>query len=446
MCEQVFFVVLSALVLMCFVSALPAVEGPVVIKHVNIVDVEQNLILPDMDLIISDGKILQAAPTATDEPAGARVYDCKGKYAVPGLFEFHAHMVGVAFPDEPKQAIVLKEFLNLGITQVRDVGGPLDVLKSLTERIAADPGSGPMIFYSGPMLERSPMMWAAKNEMFPGFTVGIDTKADVDSMLTALKEGGASLIKTFNRFDPEIYAYLVQKARELDLPITHDPGTPLFNRIPVDMAMGLGITCFEHGKALWPCILTPTLQAEHDSVLATNPPDQAKAQQMAMKVFMQGVNSIDAEKLDRLAQRMADEGTFYCPTIKVFQVMGEAEGENQFLIKTLEEISKHITRELIKHGVRIMVGVDSCLPILHDEMDNLKELGLPEIDILRGATLYPSRWLRVDDRYGSLNEGKLANIVIVDEDPLTDISNLRKVHLVLKDGLVVFEGETKQER
>lgn len=437
------------LVLLCLIplggfaqnSAALTMEGAMLLSNVNVVDVEQNLILPDMDILVQNGKIQRITPSGNLALPGLQVIDCSGRYAVPGLFECHAHMMAMSLPDEPEQAEVLKEFLNLGITQVRDVGGPLDMLKALTERIAADPGSGPRIFYSGPMLERSPMMWADRNEQYPGFTVGIDTQADVDSMLIRLKQDGASLIKTFNRFDPEIYAYLVQKAREIDLPITHDPGTPLFNRIPVDKAMDLGITCFEHGKALWPCILRDDLQAEHDSILAINPPDQEKAQKLAMKIFMSGTNSISPEKLDLLAQRMASEGSFYCPTIKVFQLMGEQEGENQFLVKTLEEMSKYITRALIKHGVRMLAGVDNCFPLLHDELENLKELGLDEMEILRSASLYPALWLRVQDQYGSLSEGKMASIVIVDENPLSDISNLRQVRLVLKDGLKVFEKE-----
>ena len=422
----------------------PKYGEPILLKHINIIDVKQNTVQENMDVLLKKGLIKKIYPTKPKNPKGTTIIDCTGKYAVPGLFEFHAHLCHLESIEKLRDMHVLQKFLDKGITQVRDVGGPIDVLKHMKDGVSADPGSGPDIFYAGPMLEKSPLMWATQNEKNPGFTVAMDTKADVDSIMIVLKQNGASLVKTFNKFDPNIYAYLVKQARKNNLPVTHDPGTPLFNRIPMDKAIDMGITCFEHGKAPWPCVLTDELQAEHDSLLAMIPPDPAKTQAFAMKVFGLGTDSVSEEKLGRLTDKMVEKGVFFCPTISVFKFMLENGGENKGMMQILDTMAAYFTREMIAHGVKIMVGVDNCFPMTLGEMSYLKELGLSDIEILRGATEYPAKWLNVDNKYGSLAANKKANILILDDNPCADIENINKTFLVLKDGIVVFEQRTEE--
>jgi len=125
--------------------------------------------------------------------------------------------------------------------------------------------------------------------------------------------------------------------------------------------------------------------------------------------------------------------------------MLESAGENKGMVQILDTMAAYFTRELIAHGVKIMVGVDNCLPMTLDEMGYLKELGLSEIEILRGATIYPAKWLNVDNQYGSISASKKANILIMDENPITDIANISKTYLVLKDGLVVYQEDEEKD-
>jgi imidazolonepropionase-like amidohydrolase len=424
---------------------IPKYEGPVLLKHINVIDVEHNTVQEDMDVLLEKGLIKKISPSKSKNAKGATIIDCSGKYAVPGLFEFHAHLCHLQSIEQLRDMNVLQRFLDKGITQVRDVGGPIDVLKHMKDNVSADPGCGPDIFYAGPMLEKSPLMWAAQNENNPGFTVAIDTIADVDSIMVVLKHNGASLVKTFNKFDPDIYAYLVKQARKNHLPVTHDPGTPLFNRIPMDKAIDMGITCFEHGKAPWPCVLKDELQATHDSLLAMVPPDPAKTQAFAMQVFGLGTDSVSDEKLARLADKLVEKGIYFCPTISVFKSMLENTTENKGMMQIMDTMSAYFTREMIAHGVKIIVGVDSCFPTTLEEMSYLKELGLSDIEILRGATEYPAKWLNVSNQYGSIKAKKKANILVVDDNPCADIENINKTFLVLKDGIVVFKQGAEED-
>jgi len=108
-------------------------------------------------------------------------------------------------------------------------------------------------------------------------------------------------------------------------------------------------------------------------------------------------------------------------------------------VQILDTMAAYFTREMIAHGVKIMVGVDNCFPMTLGEMSYLKELGLSDIEILRGATEYPAKWLNVDNQYGAIAANKKANILILDGNPCADIENINKTFLVLKDGIVVIE-------
>lgn len=96
-------------------------------------------------------------------------------------------------------------------------------------------------------------------------------------------------------------------------------------------------------------------------------------------------------------------------------------------------------KESTKRKVKILVGHDGCSPtLLFTEMKLLRERGLPELEIIRGATVYPAKWLGVEDRYGSISPGMLANLIILNKNPLEDIVNFESRYMVIMKGQVVF--------
>jgi len=92
-------------------------------------------------------------------------------------------------------------------------------------------------------------MWENFNKILPEFTVAINSKEDVKNIIRDLSNSCISFVKTFNKFDIDVFKYFVGEAKEYGLPVTHDPGTPLFHSVPMDIAIDFGIRCFEHGKA-----------------------------------------------------------------------------------------------------------------------------------------------------------------------------------------------------
>ncbi len=435
-------------------AELEAVTGRILLQNVRVLDVERGVMSEPQDVLIEGGRIA-AVGDVEDDAGTARTVDCTDKYALPGLFDCHTHLAHLTDEEACGVEAGLEALVAHGITQIRDVGGPVDVLEGMSRRIAAGELVGPELFYAGPMLESTPLTWGKVNEELSGFTVALDTTEDVDRVLPELARHGACLLKTFGGIDPEVYPHLADVARRHSLRITHDPGEPLFHRVPMDVAIELGITSFEHAKAPWPVVLVDELREEHDALVGPEVSDMARMGVM-MKAFGLGVDSVDRERLRTLARTMKEKGVHLCPTMQVFDSMGEMAvemvKEEQGLeevpapmremigksIEAMEAVSRLFVAEFAEQGVLLMVGQDGFEPEgTFAEMRWLRECGVSEAEILRGATLYPARWLGVDDRLGSLAPGKQANVLIVDGNPLEDISHAASTFLVIQNGRIV---------
>ena len=279
-----------------------AEQAPVLLRHLRVFDPATGVMSEPQDILITAGRI---SALGRDLKPGSPVeeIDCDGKFAVPGLFDCHVHLVHLTDKGGDTLRATLAEFVARGVTHVRDVGGPMDVLRRLQEQTSSGEMPGPEVFYAGPMLEHSPLLWDRFNEEFPGFTVAVDSTAAVDSILDVLSAQGACMIKTFNKQDPAVYRHLVEVARRLSLRIVHDPGEPLFHSVPMDVALDLGVTSIEHAKSPWPVVLKDELKLEHDALLG---PGQEKMAKMAvfMKAAGLGVSPIDSSSSRSLMAMM----------------------------------------------------------------------------------------------------------------------------------------------
>lgn len=429
-------------------------QAPVLLQHLRVFDVSTGVMSEPQDILIAAGRI-SALGRNLKPGSPVEEIDCAGKYAVPGLFDCHIHLVHLTDKGGDTLRTTLAGFVARGITHIRDVGGPIDVLHRLKERVTSGEMLGPEIFYAGPMLEHSPLTWDRFNKEYPGFTVAVDSTADVDSILNALSQQGASMIKTFNKQDPAVYRHMVEAARRLSVRIVHDPGEPLFHAVPMDVALDLGITSIEHAKSPWPVVLKDGLKQEHDALLGPGKEQMAKMG-VLMKAAGLGVGSISEDRLRQLAEKMKESHAFLCPTLFVLMnAEKEAieESRKQMgvdslpaparqMIKTIvggmAAVSRHIVHEFAGYGVKMLVGQDGDDPAAtFTEMRFMKEAGVPEAEIIKGATLYPAQWLGVDDRLGSIAPGRQADILVVNGDPLADIAQMESTFLVVRDRRVM---------
>ena len=429
-----------------------AAESGILLFNARVFDASTGRMSAETSILI-EGDQIKAVGKLEDLQGGIKRIDCTGKFVLPGFFDSHTHLAMLtASPSGPsgwdRAEDALKHFVTGGITQVRDLGGPLEIMKKMAEKTKSGEILGPEIFYAGPMLEKAPLFWERNNKILPGFTVAVNTKEDVDRLIPELAANGACLVKTFNKMDPEVYEHLASSAKENNLKVVHDPGTPLFNMIPLDKAIDLGITSIEHGKAPWPAVLTDELQEKHDRLLAENASPEAKSA-LSKEIFAAGTQTVSMDKLRKLIQTMVDKDVCCCPTLLApvmiskqplpKQMSEEERASSKKAIDTLVRMSDFFTGEMIRGGVKILVGQDGVNPSgAFSEMRLLKDCGLAEPEIIKGATIYAARWLGVDDRLGSISPGKQANIVVLDHNPLDDIDNVKSTFLVFKQGKEVF--------
>jgi imidazolonepropionase-like amidohydrolase len=402
------------------------------------------------DILVENGRIAEVGRRIVGSKTGKQV-ECAGKFAVPGLFDCHTHLVHLTKGGEEEVRTKLAAFVANGVTQVRDVGGPIDIIGGMGRRIAGGEMVGPEMFYTGPMLEGSPLTYEEINEEYPGFTVAVDTTEDVDRLLPDLAHQGASCIKVFNKMDREVFRHLAAVARRELLRVALDPGMPLFHRLPMGEAVEMGVTSIEHAKAPWPVVLTDELREQHDALLAK---DAGEMTQMAftMRVSMLGAKSVSLERLRDLADEMRSKNACLCPTMQVFVTMEEMAVEQskkkmgitempEMRRAGMEEVSRLVVREFADRGVRLLVGQDGCEPGgAFGEMRRLKDCGVSEAEIIKSATIYPAEWLGVADRLGSISPGKQASILVVDGNPVEDIGQLESTFVVIQNGRIVFQA------
>jgi imidazolonepropionase-like amidohydrolase len=437
----------------------------ILLKNGNVFDAKQGTFRSDLDILIEGDIIKEVGKIDLGGESGVKQIDCSLKYVLPGLFECHAHLTVLTNqPEEEKKAIrkecgikhtaegddlekqVLEEFVRNGITQVRDCGGPVKTLRAMRDKISQREYVGPDLFYAGPMLEKSPLRGEENNKRWPGFTVAVDSKQDAENIVEEISGEGASLVKTFGKFDEDVLKHLLEKAKDRNLPVTHDPGPTFFHAVPVDKAIDLGIRCIEHGKSPWYFALKDDLKSEHDRLVSDDP--QAK-EAFVEKVFAIGADSISMPKLQRLIEKMVDNDVYICPTLRVFrhyveqpEQFNDKEPEKfRKRFEVLYEVARVITEEIAKGGIRILVGCDGWSPIFtFEEMEELKYVGLSEAEIIKGATIYPAQWLGKAHEYGSISVGAKANILILRENPLKQIKSTRTTCAVLKNGVAAFQN------
>jgi len=420
------------------------------LKNSNVFDVEKGIFRNNIDILVENDIIKEIGKVSEAGEESLPHIDCSGKFALPGLFECHAHLAFLTTEGAATKQRMLKEFVLKGITQVRDVGGPLEILKKMTDEISSGELLGPEIFYAGPMLEKSPLHWEKFNKELPGFTVAINTKEDARSIIQELSNGGARLVKTFNKFDVEIFKCLISEAEEHNLPVTLDTGSPPFYSIPMDMAIDLGVRCFEHAKAPWTDVLKNDIKLEYNKLLAA---EVGQKEDFQSKILSLSIESISPVKLQQLIDKILQNNVYMCPTLHALQAFAKHPPdkkpeemskdqlkEHQRRIEIYSHIFSFFTRELIKRNTKILVGQDGDNPeFTLDEMQLLKECGLPESEIIKGATIYPAEWLGVYGQLGSISPKKKANILILNRNPLENIQNIKTVHAVLQNGRIVFQ-------
>lgn len=424
----------------------PQPAKPLVLDQVTIIDVTKGLAQPGMTVVIEGARIEQRGPSGTlNLPRGARVVDAGGKYVIPGLWDMHVHLVfGDWFPGGREIALPL--FLANGVTGVRDMGGDLEPLLSWRREIEHGALEGPRLVLSGPMLD-------GPEPRFPS-SIPISTPEDGRKAVRDLKRRGADFIKLQSLIPRDAVFAIAAEAKAQGISFAgHVP-----DAVRASEASKAGQKSFEHLIGIFEG--SSPLEDEFltggkgpGKFLASYHPERARALfrllaenetwQCPTLVWERGSNLLDQrdlphDPLGKYAPESWKNGTWKRFTEMIV---------NQFNVDDLATRKRFVEKEVSmvgemqRAGVPFLAGTDTAAGVyvlpgfsLHEELELFVAAGFSPSEALATATSQPAKFLHMEDRLGSVEKGKLADLLLLDKNPLEDIRNTRAIFAVVANG------------
>lgn len=406
-----------------------------------------------------------------DKLKGASVIDAHGQYAIPGLWDMHTHLT---FHPSLNDRISTFHIAN-GITSVRDLGGVLDDVLAFRRQAQQPHAVAPYIWLAGPLLDGSPPMFDGSPESHgPAMSLAVDTPEEAVRQVDALVDHGINVIKPYSMLRPEVFSAIVKRAHQRGLKVAgHIP-----YRMTVRQAVEAGIDNIEHLSNInFDCAHNAQgLIDERIAILAAPHKNVHAAKRALYPVFYKSLANQDQAQCDALIRTLVDKNIWVTPTIHTgtfrmrrlyepywldesrylpeplrtqwkkrwvnLKVPLKATQDKPFDINTYGKWAEQTVKQMHAAGVKFLAGSDPVgirLPgfSLHDELRALVLAGVTPLAALQAATLHPAQFFEVDNQQGSIAVGNVADIVLLDADPLADISNTRKINTVILRGKVL---------
>ena len=364
-------------------------------------------------IIIRDNTIDFAGPSAEAKiPSEAERVDLKGLTVLPGLIDAHYHN------DYNKTMPAL--FLSRGITSVRDPGAWTDIYDS------ARMGDThiPRLFLTGPHIDMYPPAYPENSYLVKDPEEG---RAAVDLFASQ----GATAIKVYFRLSVAIIREICEAA--------HAHGIPVTGHLEIANArdaIEAGLDGIEHITSFGTCLLPLRAGEKYKQLVMADNAARNAGRYEAWNSIQLDNNPV----ADSLVQFLANKKTFICPTLAVFE--RQPDRGDSVLVGGFANMVKFVGM-VHAGGGRIVVGSHTWVPYAElgysyfREMELFQEAGMRPMEIIQAATLENARFLRIDERLGTINEGKLADLIVVEGDPLADIKAMRNVRRVMLNGVWV---------
>lgn len=392
--------------------AQPPAASTVAIVGATLIDGRGGPAIPDSVVIVRGNRITAAGKrNAVIIPRGAEVVEATGLTLLPGLIDSHFHIDG----DDPLPAL----YLSHGVTSLRDPGQWIEAYDAARKA----PVPVPRLFLCGPHLDSPPPAYPADS-----FIV-----RDADETRLAVNrfvDDGASAIKVYYRLPLALIKVAIDTA--------HARGVPVMGHLEiVDArdAINAGIDGIEHATSFGTALL-PLRDAEkyRQAVLADNNARREGRYQVWNSIDL---NTPQARALFKL---IVDRGVFVSPTLAVFERQTGDKDTTAVHVHAFKQMEAFVGL-VKKAGAKVVVGSHSDVPhaergwAYQRELELLVASGLTPMEAIVAGTSENARYFRIDDRLGSVEAGKLADLILIQGDPLKDISNMRRIQRVMLNGI-----------
>jgi imidazolonepropionase-like amidohydrolase len=405
--------------------------------------IHHSVILIENDTIKAIGTV-----STLEVPAGAKVIDARGKTVMPGLIDLHSHVdiVGAGVYDDwhPVVKERFKEILPAsekhqlmaGVVIAREPGGFLE--SDLWVRDSINRGeihgarrlvSGPYINYGDPKTGDSGPHGTPTGAYHH---LNVNTPELAREAAIYLLDAGVDLIKAYNRLTEPMVRAICEEVHKRGKHVAahvHDDEN-------LDMRLRAGIDSIEHlgvGRSGATTRYKPeTLELWAESRAPSMPCLSKYFVYRDTERFPERLEDPDALRFFPVKyQNMIRESIRNFSHLRYFDGRGE----------TREDLPR-LFRQVLEAGIPIYLGTEAGTPLnFHAnaaarEMIWMHRLGMPAMDVILASTRGPARFLRIEERYGSIQEGKIADVIAVDGNPLYDMDVMHNVSVVIKDGWV----------
>ena len=434
--------------ILLLLSALPLVgwrtdaqQKALVLTHLTIIDITGGPPKPDMTVVVTGNQITDLGEAGkVSVPQGGRVIDAGGKFLIPGLWDMHVHWYN-------RDTLTL--FTANGVTGIRQMFGNSDLLRWRDE-VAKGSLQGPRMVVASPIIDGPQPVWPN--------SISARDEAEGRKAVTRVKQWGADFVKVYSLLPREAYFGIADEARKQGLPFEgHVPLT-----VSAEEASDAGQKSIEHLTGVILACSDKEAEFRSGRVIANFPAARPRAELQALETF-------SAKKEAELFARFVKNGTWQCPTLTVRrstayqddpnfrnderlkfiprqilerwdQRMGNRRAESYANAKRLFQKEVEVVGDMRRAGVLILAGSDTgnpfCFPgfSLHDELALLVKAGLTPTESLRAATLNPAKFFGMDQKLGTIEQGKLADLVLLEANPLEDIRNTQRIDAVIMNG------------
>ncbi len=438
-------------------------DAPLAITHVTVIDATGAPEQPDMTVLVERGHISAiSSASSVRVPSDANVVDGHRKFLIPGLADMHVHLTAAGEPTGSREFMIPLLIAN-GITSVRDMGGYLESLIPLREEIEAGTRLGPRILLAGPYLDGEP----------PSFTPSLVVTNAVQAAedVHDLKNRGVDFIKVQSMLSRDMYFAIAKAAKSEHISfVGHVP-----DRVTAAEASAAGQRSIEHLTGVLRGCATDEPKLMHDQFLPASGKERGVSSSWRQFHWNDELlNSFSEARAHKLIEELVANETWQTPTLillqqdaypsqdlalaqdphmlyvpgvvldrwrKTAQQKAAATKPRDFAIRAgLLKNSEHIVDEMQSAGVKLLAGTDAPAPFvypgfsLHEELALLVGAGLTPMQTLQAATVRAAEFMGKSATQGTIEKGKVADLVLLDADPLADIENTARISAVIVRG------------
>jgi len=422
----------------------------IVLRNANVIDVKTGKVLSGTSLVIERDRI-SALGKNIKRQLGDSIVDATGKYIIPGLWDMHTHALG-------KYKMAFPLLLANGVTGIRNMhttaNDPMQFLASIRKGLNDKTILGPRLVANGQIVDGEPAYWPA--------TFIVHDAAEARIAVDSLIRGGGDFIKVYDNLSRDAYFAIADESKRRDFPFAgHVPFS-----LTVEEAAMAGQKSIEHLTGLIHASTAIEKELRQEQLKSMG----SQSDSIGDVTVRHIIAAQDGQKRTELCRILAARKVWQCPTLVINEIGFDTLVINDPLVikympasmyKSTVDMIKGITnasatslgisskyrnlhllllKEIYKEGVPLLAGTDVGNPgllygfSLHQELALFVKTGLTPLQALQTATINPAKFFSWEKDLGTVEKGKFADLVLLDENPLIDIQNTKKIFAVVVNG------------